>query len=303
MPITRNNVYYRYHKRVRVVLSVFRIFEFLNLPLLRFPRMIALMKILCYSRSKSASWWIFKQRVVKQVFSFEKGKSFRISDLSVASQLSAHCLLSIFEVPTLSFSTHQQILQTLHIISKVGDSFIREPPRSLLSFLSALLPVSSTLEIPSMLEAPSSILPIVHGILPRPNRPNRPNAAYPFSLNPSFFQLPFSPGESPLLTEQRINPDNLPSKPDRFHADRRSSEAKSAEFWSEDLFLSSALPLIALLTVKLALRDYQVSVGAVLDHVEGVQQLPGVSRDWTGHRGQICSLLFDSWWGCCGSVQ
>lgn len=157
-----------------------------------------------------------------------------------------------------------------------------------------------------MLEAPSSILPIVHGILPRPNRPNcpnRPNAAYPFSLNPSFFQPPFSPGESPLLTEQRINPDNLPSKPDRFHDDRRSSEAKSAEFWSEDLFLSSALPLIALLTVKLALRDYQVSVAAVLDHVEGVQQLPGVSRDWTGDRGQICSLLFDSWWGCCGSVQ
>ena len=156
--------------------------------------------------------------------------------------------LHIRSTYSLFLSTQQQILQTLHIISKVGDSFIREPPRSLLSFLSALLPVSSTLEIPSMLEAPSSILPIVHGILPRPNRPNcpnRPNAAYPFSLNPSFFQPPFSPGESPLLTEQRINPDNLPSKPDRFHADRRSSEAKSAEFWSEDLFLSSALPLFA----------------------------------------------------------
>lgn len=234
---------------------------------------------------------------MKQVFFSEQGKSFLISDLSVASQLSAHCLLSISEVPNRSLSTYQQILQTLHIISKVGDSFIREPPRSLLSFLSALLPVSSTLEIPSMLEAPSSILPIVHGILPRPN------AAYPFSLNPSFYQPPFSPGESPLLTEQRINPDNLPPKSDRFHADRRLSEAKSAEFWSEDLFLSSALPLIALLTVKLALRDYQVSVAALLDHMEGVQQLPGVSRDWTGHRGQICSLLFDSWWGCCGSVQ
>lgn len=218
------------------------------------------------------SWWIFKQRVVKQVFSAEKGESFHISDLSVASQLSAHCLLSIFEVAFL-YANHHQILRTLHIINKVGDSFIREPPRSLLSFLSALLPVSSTLEIPSMLEAPSSILPIVHGILPRPN------AAYPFSLNPSFYQPPFSPGESPLLTEQRINPDNLPSKTSRCHADPRSDEAKTAEFWSEDLFLSSALPLIALLTVKLALRDYQVAVAVLLDHLEGVQQLPGVSRD------------------------
>ena len=127
--------------------------------------MIVHMKILWYLRSKSVSWWFFKQRVVKQVLRVvkqvlcsEKGKSFHLSDLSVASQLSAHCLLSVFDVPIL-FLHSQQILQTLHIVSKVGDSFIREPPRNLLSFLSALLPVSSTLEIPSMLDSPSSILP------------------------------------------------------------------------------------------------------------------------------------------------
>ena len=124
MLITRKDVYYRYHNRVRVVLSVFQIFEFLSPLFLRFPRMIVRMKILWSLRSKSVYWWFFKQRVVKQVFSSEQGKSFLISDLSVASQLSAHCLLSIFEVPNLSLphsSTgspnspyHQQSRRFLH---------------------------------------------------------------------------------------------------------------------------------------------------------------------------------------------
>ena len=176
MPITRKDVYYRYHNRVRVVLSVFQIFVFLNPLLLRFPRMIVRMKILWSLRSKSVYWWFFKQRVVKQVFSSEQGKSFLISDLSVASQLSAHCLLSIFEVPNLSLphsSTgspnspyHQQSRRFLHSRASPKPSLFPQRtaarvfhPRDSLDARSALIDPPHRPWHPSSSERCLSLLP------------------------------------------------------------------------------------------------------------------------------------------------
>ena len=239
MPITRKDVYYRYHNRVRVVLSVFQIFVFLNPLLLRFPRMIVRMKILWSLRSKSVYWWFFKQRVVKQVFSSEQGKSFLISDLSVASQLSAHCLLSIFEVPNLSLSPLINSFTKLSISSAKSaiPSFASLPEAFSLSSAHCC-PCLPPSRFPRCSKrphrsSPSSMASFLVRTLPIPS-PSAP----PSTSRPSLpVNLPFSPSSESIRTTSLPNPIAFTLIGDSARPRARSSGPKTS--FSLRLFHSS----------------------------------------------------------------
>ena len=162
------------------------------------------------------------------------------------------------------------------MVKRVGGEFVHCPSHLLLDFLSSLLPSSTPCCVPSVFDA-SPAYPAVHGLIPRSD------CGFPYAVNPRFYDVPFSPGESPQITQQRLNPAHLPrrveeSSPSLQSAERARGAALPAALWSTDLFHSALLRRVTTSVVTVLLRDGRVSVERLLSHVASEEVCRAVRR-------------------------
>ena len=183
------------------------------------------------------------------------------SDQSVELAEGSRCSLLPFEC----VSSVLDVLQAIRVVKRVGGEFVHCPSHLLLDFLSSLLPSSTPCCVPSVFDA-SPAYPAVHGLI------RRSDCGFPYAVNPRFYDVPFSPGESPQITQQRLNPAHLPrrveeSSPSLQSAERTRGAALPAALWSTDLFHSALLRRVTTSVVTVLLRDGRVSVERLLSHV------------------------------------
>lgn len=176
---------------------------------------------------------------MKQVFFSEQGKSFLISDLSVASQLSAHCLLSIFEVPNRSLSPLTNRFSKLSISSaKSAIPSFASLPEAFSLFSAHCCPCLPPSRFPRCSKrphrsSPSSMASFLVRTLPIPSPSTPPSTSRP-SLP---VNLPSSPSSESIRTTSLPNPIAFTLIGDSARPRARSSGPKTS--FSLRLFHSS----------------------------------------------------------------